>query len=248
MAHILKGIGEALKGNFNLQEAAVALNEGNKGEMNVDGHNVTFSTTTEFRNYRRTFVPELVWICHMEEPNLGIKVIGDALSMDGCKQDAVKKMKERLKTPSQTLSSEIADTGKLFLSHCFSDKTKVDALVQQLQQRNVPLWVDSKAIIPGLPVYSQIRKGLKNSRAGLLYITPEFIKGRVWTERELRGIIEMQDDENQPLFVVVDGLTHEQLKAYDPMLSSIAYLRASDGLDVVASKIMEALTLLHVAA
>jgi len=245
MTHILKGLKEALEGNFNLQEAAVALNKDNKGDMVVDGHSVTFYTDTSFRDYRGTFVPELVWTCHMEEPTLGIKVTGDALSLEGCKKDAIEKMQERLKVPTQTLPKEIADTSKLFVSHCSSDKSKVDALEHQLTQRGVSLWYDSKAIIPGLPLYSQIRKGLKDSRAGILYISPEFVKGRVWTERELRALIEMQEDENSPLFIVVDGLTHEQLKAYDPMLSSIVYLRASDGLDVVASKIVEALQALE---
>jgi len=205
---------------------------------------VSYTTSTAPECLNKS-IPELVWTCKMEEPQLGIKTEGKGLSMKGSIKEAKKKMEDRLKLPGKRLSSNIVEKGKVFVSHCHADKQKVDALIQSLDRCGVNTWYDSREILAGLSLREQIVEGLRESQAGILYITNSFLAGRKWTQRELNALMNMQENGKDLLFVVVDGVTHDQLKAYDPILSDLVYLRASDGLDHVASEIVRTLEAIH---
>lgn len=79
----------------------------------------------------------------------------------------------------------------LFLSYARIDGAEVaDALRSHLEDRGARVWFDEIAIVPGRSQALQMDKGLQKARAGVVLLTPAYLVGRFWTERELGALFE----------------------------------------------------------
>jgi hypothetical protein len=62
--------------------------------------------------------------------------------------------------------------------------------------------------------------GVARSRIGVVLITPAFLEGRYWTERELGALISSR----RRVIPILDGVTFDDLARYSPLLADLVGL------------------------
>lgn len=132
------------------------------------------------------------------------------------------------------------DRRDLFLCHAWDDR-QGDALdfYNLLTGLDVKVWFSEKDVPLGTPLMRQIDKGLKNSRAGIVLVTPALLKSlnaEGIADRELSVLLS-----TGRVIPIVHGVTFKDLLDVSPMLASHSGLTTSDypSLDVVATKIAD---------
>jgi TIR domain len=124
-----------------------------------------------------------------------------------------------------------------FLSYAKIDgSTLAGDLRDRLHELGVSVWFDEVAIEPGRSQALQMDKGLKNARAGIALLTPAYLAGRFWTERELGVLLS-----KETLIPVLHGVTFEDVAEYSGILPDLAGFETTrDAVEVIAAKIAAA--------
>lgn len=127
----------------------------------------------------------------------------------------------------------------VFLCHAWDDrKGAAKELHDLLEANKVSVWFSEKDVMLGAPLLRAIDKGLANSRAGIVLVTPALLT-RVASE----GIADKELSEllaRDQLIPVVHGTTYEALREVSPLLGSRSGLStAEDSMAIVATKIAE---------
>jgi TIR domain len=124
-----------------------------------------------------------------------------------------------------------------FLSYARIDGAETgDELRQHLESFGVRVWFDEVAITPGKSQSLQMDKGLQSARAGVVLLTPAYLVGRFWTERELGALLH-----KDTLIPVLHGVTFEEVAEYSGILPDLAGFETSrDSVEVIAQKIAAA--------
>lgn len=125
-----------------------------------------------------------------------------------------------------------------FLSYAQIDGAEVGAeLRDRLHELGVSVWFDELTIVPGKSQALQMDKGLQKARAGIVLLTPAYVAGRFWTERELGALLG-----KETLIPVLHNVTFEQVAEYSGILPDLAGFETSrDPVEVIAQKIAAAL-------
>lgn len=125
-----------------------------------------------------------------------------------------------------------------FLSYARLDGAKVgDELRQHLESLGVSVWFDAVAIEPGKSQSLQMDRGLQSARAGIALLTPAYLAGRFWTERELGALLH-----KETLIPVLHEVTFQDVTEYSGILPDLAgFQTATDSVEVIAQKIAAAL-------
>jgi hypothetical protein len=124
-----------------------------------------------------------------------------------------------------------------FLSYARIDGSDIGrGLRQELEDLGVSVWFDEVAIVPGKSQARQMDQGLQKARAGIAVLTPAYLAGRFWTERELGALLH-----KDTLIPVLHGVTFEEVKEYSGILPDLAGFETSrDSVGVIAQKIAAA--------
>ncbi len=125
-----------------------------------------------------------------------------------------------------------------FLSYARIDGAKVGVeLRDALSELGVSVWFDEVTIVPGKSQALQMDKGLQRARAGIALLTPAYLAGRFWTERELGALLG-----KETLIPVLHNVTFDEVKEYSGILPDLAgFETARDSIGVIAEKIAAAL-------
>jgi hypothetical protein len=125
----------------------------------------------------------------------------------------------------------------VFLSYARIDGEQAgDLLYRHLQDLGVRVWFDAFTIQAGKSQARQMDQGLQKARAGVVLLTPAFVAGRFWTERELGALLH-----KETLIPVLDGVTFEQVAEFSGILPDLAgFETARDSIDTIAQKIAAA--------
>ncbi len=125
----------------------------------------------------------------------------------------------------------------VFLSYARIDGAEVGAhLRRELENLGVSVWFDEVAIVPGKSQALQMDKGLQSARAGVALLTPAYLTGRFWTERELGALLH-----KETLIPVLQGVTFAEVAEYSGILPDLAGFDSSqDSVEVIAQKIAAA--------
>lgn len=125
----------------------------------------------------------------------------------------------------------------VFLSYARIDGEQAgDLLCRHLQDLGVRVWFDAFTIQAGKSQARQMDQGLQKARAGVVLLTPAFVAGRFWTERELGALLH-----KETLIPVLDGVTFEQVAEFSGILPDLAgFETARDSIDTIAQKIAAA--------
>lgn len=149
-------------------------------------------------------------------------------------------------TPSEQILADrvheaiIFDDGReydLFLSYARIDGAEVAAsLREHLQALGTSVWHDEVAIVPGHSQSRQMDSGLQKARAGIALLTPAYLAGRFWTERELGALLG-----KSTLIPVLHNVSFDDVKEYSGILPDLAGFETKrDDVSVIAEKIAAA--------
>lgn len=124
-----------------------------------------------------------------------------------------------------------------FLSYARIDgAATADALRRHLEDFGVGVWFDEVAITPGVSQALQMDRGLQRARVGIVVLTPAYLVGRFWTERELGALLH-----KETLIPVLDGVSFAEVAEYSGILPDLAgFETARDDVQVIAQKIAAA--------
>jgi hypothetical protein len=124
-----------------------------------------------------------------------------------------------------------------FLSYARIDGAEIgDELRRHLERLGLSVWFDAIAITPGKSQALQMDKGLQKARVGIVLLTPAYIVGRFWTERELGALLH-----KEILIPVLHGVSFDQVAEYSGILPDLAGFETSrDSVEVIAQKIAAA--------
>ena len=141
---------------------------------------------------------------------------------------------DRVHQAVATLDSREYDT---FLSYARIDGAEVAiALRDALEDLGVAVWFDEVAIVPGRSQSLQMDGGLRKARSGIALLTPAYLAGRFWTERELGALLS-----KETLIPVLHTVTFDDVKEYSGILPDLAgFNTALDSIPDIAQKIAAA--------
>ena len=126
----------------------------------------------------------------------------------------------------------------VFLSYAKIDGYETASnLREELEKLGVSVWFDEVAIIPGKSQSLQMDAGLRKARAGIALLTPAYLAGRFWTERELGVLLN-----EETLIPVLKGCTFEDVSEYSGILPDLAgfVIDEDQSEDAIALKIAPA--------
>lgn len=135
--------------------------------------------------------------------------------------------------------AKIPEKYDLFLCHAWDDrKGAAKELCDKLIAKGVSVWFSEKDLPLGSTMLREIDKGLARSRAGIVLVTPAFLK-RVENEgvadKELSALLA-----KDRLVPIVHNTTYDALRDVSPLLGSRSGLDTNeDSMDEIASKLAE---------
>lgn len=124
-----------------------------------------------------------------------------------------------------------------FLSYARIDGSAAGTeLRDRLEDLGVRVWFDEIAIVPGKSQALQMDQGLRKARCGITLLTPAYLTGRFWTERELGALLH-----KSTLIPVLHNVTFDEVSEYSGILPDLAGFETSrDSIEVIAAKIAAA--------
>jgi len=145
-----------------------------------------------------------------------------------------RRLADRVHEAVATIDSREYDS---FLSYARIDGAAVAAdLRSNLESLGVAVWFDEVAIVPGRSQSLQMDAGLRKARSGIALLTPAYLAGRFWTERELGALLS-----KETLIPVLHNVTFEDVKQYSGILPDLAgFTTARDSIADIAQKIAAA--------
>lgn len=125
-----------------------------------------------------------------------------------------------------------------FLSYARIDGAEVAAeLRDELEDLGVAVWFDEVAIAPGHSQSLQMDAGLRKARSGIALLTPAYLTGRFWTERELGALLG-----KETLIPVLHNVSFEDVGQYSGILPDLAgFTTERDAVADIARKIAAAI-------
>ena len=127
----------------------------------------------------------------------------------------------------------------VFISHASEDK---DALVRPLAQalfaHGLKVWYDEFTLKLGDSLRESIDRGLATSRYGLVVLSHHFFS-KDWPKRELNGLFAKMKSGERRILPVWHGLSAEEVYKYSPMLSDLFAANSTEGVEVVAKRVLE---------
>lgn len=124
-----------------------------------------------------------------------------------------------------------------FISYARIDGADVASqLREDLEGLGVAVWFDEVAIVPGRSQSLQMDAGLRKARSGIAVLTPAYLTGRFWTERELGVLLN-----KSTLIPVLHNVTFEDVREYSGILPDLAgFTTEHDSVQDIAKKIAAA--------
>lgn len=122
----------------------------------------------------------------------------------------------------------------IFMSYARIDGFSVATeLHSELEQLGLDVWFDEGAIVAGKSQSLQMDRGLARARAGVVLLTPAYLTGRFWTERELGALLH-----KETLIPVLHGVTFADVAEYSGILPDLAgFTTDLDSVPAIAAKI-----------
>jgi predicted dehydrogenase len=127
----------------------------------------------------------------------------------------------------------------VFISHASEDKKDVvDPLVEELKSRDIRVWYDAHALKLGDPLRASIDKGLKDSRFGVIILSPAFLR-KGWPAKELEGLFALERNGRKIILPVWHKVTSKKVANYSPILANLFAVNTKDGIENVSGKIID---------
>ena len=152
--------------------------------------------------------------------------------------------KKQAPAPAEVVEKKepILESWDVFMSHASPDKTYVRGLVKALREGGVTVWFDQDNIDWGESVMKEIRKGLLNSRFGIVVLSEAYLAERKWTEHEFQGLLARETLDTTVILPIWHNITEEDVKKYDaPLTLRRAKVSTTDAYPDIVSSIQRKL-------
>ncbi|GLW28592.1 toll/interleukin-1 receptor domain-containing protein [Actinoplanes regularis] len=128
----------------------------------------------------------------------------------------------------------------LFCSYARIDGAAVaEQLHAELTALGLDVWLDTVEIQPGKSMSRQMDHGLRLARAGVVVLTPAYLAGRFWTERELGALLH-----KDTVIPVLHNVTFADVRNFSAIMQDLAgFTTAEDNIPEIAAKIASAVLL-----
>ena len=91
---------------------------------------------------------------------------------------------------------------QVFLSHATADDALVRRLQQALALQGVELWIDSRQIVGGDPLWPVVQAGIEDADAYAVLVSPAALQSR-WVGKELRHALTVQGQRGRERYPVI---------------------------------------------
>lgn len=137
---------------------------------------------------------------------------------------------------------DVGDLRDAFVCHASEDKvTLVRPLVNLLESLGFRIWYDEFSLAIGDSLFEAINKGLADSDYGVIVLSPDFLKKK-WPQEELKGLFAKEMALGKKVLIPVwHNISRDDLMAQYPMLADRIAANSSDGVDIIASQIADAM-------
>lgn len=130
----------------------------------------------------------------------------------------------------------------VFISHASEDKKEVVLpLANFLKEHGLNVWVDVLVLQLGDSLRKNIERGLKESRFGVVILSPNFFS-RPWTQRELDVLVSREDDNDKVILPILHNISFQEVRDRVPLLADKLAVSTNQGLEYVASQIINVIT------
>jgi len=127
-----------------------------------------------------------------------------------------------------------------FICHASEDKELVAIpIYQALAKQNYQVWLDKFTLKLGDRLRQKIDEGLRNSRYGIVILSPNFFAKR-WPQEELDGLFALEQDGKKRILPVWHNIDYEDICKFSPILAGRLGVKTSAGMKIVVDKIIEA--------
>lgn len=135
--------------------------------------------------------------------------------------------------------TKVPEKFDLFLCHAWDDRNGVaKELYEKLTAIGISVWFSEKSLPLGSTMLREIDKGLVKSYAGIVLVTPAFLKrveNEGVAEKELSALLA-----KDRLIPIVHNTTYDALRDVSPLLGSRSGLDTNeDSMDEIAAKLAE---------
>ena len=127
----------------------------------------------------------------------------------------------------------------VFISHASEDKDGlVRVLAEALGQEDLEVWYDEHSLRPGDSLRQSIDRGLRDSRYGLVVLSPAFFR-KQWPTWELNGLVQLhQSTDGGRILPIWHRVGHVDVIQYSPPLADIVAIRSELGLRYIVQQVM----------
>lgn len=145
-------------------------------------------------------------------------------------ESRVKDMEENMITEDNLNNDVSNDEFDFFISHAYEDKESfVDEFVKELRELDLKVWYDDTNIPWGRSLREEIDKGLRNSKYGIVILSPSYIEeGKYWTKKELNGLFQKESIDKGKIVPVWYDLNKSDVYNYSPMISDMKALTSAN--------------------
>lgn len=107
----------------------------------------------------------------------------------------------------------------VFISHASEDKESfVIPFVEELKKLGIKVWFDKDTIKWGDSIRKKIDEGLKNSKFGIVVISPSFLQ-KFWTNHELDGLFNLEETGKSRILPIWHKISKSEVMEYSPSLA-----------------------------
>ncbi len=131
------------------------------------------------------------------------------------------KMKESISTARQQIfETDSTEEYDVFVSHSTEDKESfANEFVQLLQDDfGLKVWYDAISIQWGDSIRTEIDKGLKKSKFGVVILSRSYIS-KYWTNYELEGLFQRESNGGKLILPIWHNITKQEVQNFSPSLA-----------------------------
>jgi predicted nucleic acid-binding Zn-ribbon protein len=125
------------------------------------------------------------------------------------------------------IDNEVEKEFDFFISHASEDKEDiVRNLADALINNGFKVWYDEFELTVGDSLRKKIDSGLKNSKYGIVIISPSFVK-KNWTEYELNGMVAREMNGHKVILPIWHKISKDEVLQFSPTLADKMALNTS---------------------
>lgn len=128
-------------------------------------------------------------------------------------------------------------TWDVFISYASEDKSFVEPLARELNNRGLKVWFDKFELKLGDRLLERISVGLQESRFGLVILSPLFFEKR-WPQMELAAIVQSEQSRDKMMLPIWHGVDEQMIRKYSPVLADRVAIKSCDGLELIVEAIV----------